>query len=303
MNRDFVGYGPNPPLFQWPQEGRVAVNFVINYEEGGERNILDGDVEPESLFSDIPGLKTQVGERHFSSESMFEYGSRAGIWRLVNLFDEYQVLTTFFAVGLALERNPALCHYLKMHDHEVASHGYRWIDYRFVPEETEKEHIHKTIHAIETLTGKRVYGWYTGRASIHTRSLLAETSIIYDSQSYADDLPFWILNQGKPLLVIPYTLDCNDVRYCTAPGWSSAEDEFQYLKHYFDCLYREGAKTPKLMSIGLHPRLSGRPARTEALRRFIDYIHAKDVWICRRQDIATFWIKQFPFERSKNFNE
>lgn len=300
MNRDFVGYGEDSPLFQWPQEAKIAMSFVINYEEGGERSIQDGDDESESLFVDIPAIKVQARKRHLSSESMFEYGSRAGIWRLLHLFDEYQILTTFFAVGLALERNPVLCRYLRESQHEVAGHGYRWIDYQSVPETIEKEHIFKTIHTIQELTGKNVYGWYTGRISNHTRKLLAETSIIYESQSYADDLPFWISNGNKPLLIIPYTLDCNDIRYCTSPGWSSAEDEFQYLKHNFDCLYREGEKRPKMMSIGLHSRISGRPARAEALRRFIDYIYAKRVWICRRQDIATFWINQFPFKEERS---
>ena len=299
MNRNFVGYGQEGPSFKWPHEAKVAISFVINYEEGGEHSILDGDEESESLFVDIPGIKILPGNRHLSSESIFEYGSRVGIWRLLKLFDEYKILTTIFAVGLALERHPPLCDYFRQNNHELAGHGYRWIDYRTIPYEIEKEHIVKTIHLIQELTGKIVYGWYTGRISGCTRSLLAETSIIYDSQNYADDLPFWVSNQHKPLLIIPYSLDCNDIRYCTSPGWSSAEDEFQYLKQTFDCLYREGEKNPKMMSIGLHPRISGRPARTEALRRFIDYIYAKNVWICRRQDIATFWMNQFPFAEEK----
>lgn len=295
--RDFVGYGLNIPSFKWPQEARVAINFVINYEEGGERSIPDGDEESESLFTDIPNIHISAGIRHISSESMFEYGSRAGIWRLLRLFDEYQIPATLFTVGLALSRNSQLCSYLKQSKHELAGHGYRWIDYRFVSPIIEKEHIDKTLHLIHELTGKTVYGWYTGRVSEHTRALLAETSLIYESQNYSDDLPFWISNQGKPLLIIPYSLDCNDIRYCTAPGWSSAEDEFQYLKHAFDCLYREGEKSPKMMSIGLHPRISGRPARAEALRRFLDEICKKKVWICRRQDIAFFWMSQFPYQQ------
>lgn len=292
MNRDFIGYGKKTPSFQWPTGGRVAVNFVINYEEGGEKNILDGDGEAESLYTDIPSLNVSPKTRHFSSESMFEYGSRAGIWRLFRLFDEYKIATTLFGVGLALERNPSLCDYLRKSEHEVAGHGYRWIDYRTVSPHVEKEHIDQTIRLIEEKTGKEVYGWYTGRASEMTRQLLAETSVIYDSQNYSDDLPFWITNQEKPLLIIPYTLDCNDIRYCTTPGWSSAEDQFQYLKHTFDCLYREGESHPKMMTIGLHARISGRPARAEALRRFIDYIVSKSIWICRRQEIAHFWINR-----------
>lgn len=298
MIRNFIGYGSQSPSFKWPYEAKVAISFVINYEEGGERSIQDGDGESESLFVDFPGIKVFPGIRQFISESMFEYGSRVGIWRLLNLFDEYQIPTTLFAVGLALERNPHLCHYLKQSEHELAGHSYRWIDYCFVSPTIEKEHINKTIDLIHELTGKIVYGWYTGRMSKHTRSLLAETSIIYDSQDYSDDLPYWILNQQKPLLIIPYSLECNDVRYCTSPGWSSPEDEFQHLKYTFDCLYREGKTHPKMMSIGLHARISGRPARTEALRRFIDYIDKKSVWICRRQDIASFWMREFPFNEN-----
>ncbi len=295
MNRDFVGHGQDKLFFKWADEARIAISFVINYEEGGERSILDGDEESESLFADLPGIKIITGRRHLSSESIFEYGSRAGIWRLLKIFDEYKILTTIFVVGLALQRNPELCRYLRENDHELAGHGYRWIDYQSIPYEIEKEHISKTIQLVQQLTGKSVQGWYTGRASEHTRSLLAETSLVYDSQNYADDLPFWDSSQSRPLLIIPYCLDCNDIRYCTSPGWSSAEDEFHYLKQAFDCLYREGEVTPKMMSIGLHPRISGRPARAEALRRFIDYIYTKKVWICRRQDIAAFWINKFPF--------
>lgn len=273
------------------QASSCGCEFCNQLRGGGERSLLDGDAESESLFTDIPAIKVFPGVRHFSSESVFEYGSRVGIWRLLHLFDEYHIEATLFAVGLALERNPPLCQYLKIMNHEIAGHGYRWIDYRLVAPEVEKEQMDKTIYIIETLTGKTVFGWYTGRVSGMTRKLLAETSIIYDSQSYADDLPYWVINAQKPLLIIPYSIDCNDIRYCLSPGWSSPEDEFQYLKHAFDCLYREGEKYPKMMTIGLHARISGRASRTEALRRFIDYIHQKSVWICRRQDIAHFWMQ------------
>jgi peptidoglycan/xylan/chitin deacetylase (PgdA/CDA1 family) len=295
MDRQFIGYANDPPIFRWPHGTKIAVNFVINYEEGSERNILDGDEAAENIFVDIPNVQVIPGTRHYSIESIFEYGSRVGIWRLLNLFDHYAIPTTIFAVGFALQRNPSLCEYLRHSSHEIAGHGYRWIDYRNIDSNREKIDITKTIALINELTGKSVYGWYTGRCSDHTRALLAETNIEYDSQSYADDLPYWIDNAGKPLLIIPYGLETNDIRYCTAPGWGNAEDAFLHLKYAFDNLYREGEIHPKILSIGLHPRLSGRPARAEALRKFISYIIDKSVWFCTRQDIATFWRKQFPY--------
>lgn len=294
MKRDFIGYGSEKKAFSWPDNTRIAVNFVINYEEGGERNVLDGDDEAENLFVDIPGIKTIPGKRHFSSESMFEYGSRCGIWRLLDLFDEHNLPTTVFAVGQALERNPPLCEYLQSSRHEVAGHGYRWIDYRALTYEEEKEHILKTLSIIKAETGKQVSGWYTGRCSENTRKIISELGLIYDSQSYADDLPYWVPVAKRPLLIIPYSLDNNDIRYCSSPGWGSTDEAFNYLKYAFDCLYREGVHYPKIMTIGLHPRISGRPARAEALRSFINYISSKAVWRCTRQDIAAFWSQHFP---------
>lgn len=294
MQRDFIGYGSQKPSFAWPNNARIAVNFVINYEEGSERNILEGDDEAETLFVDIPGIKTIRGKRHFSSESMFEYGSRCGIWRLLSLFDENNIPTTLFAVGQALERNPPLCEYLQSSKHEVAGHGYRWIDYRTVSVDEEKQHILNTIEIIETKANKKVSGWYTGRCSENTRKIITELGLLYDSQSYADDLPYWVHIEKKPLLIIPYTLDNNDIRYCSSPGWGSPDEAFNYLKYAFDCLYREGVHFPKIMTIALHPRISGRPARAEALRSFINYISTKEVWRCTRQDIAEFWRQSFP---------
>lgn len=294
MERDFVGYGSRPPRVRWHADARVAINFVINYEEGAERNILDGDSEAESFLVDIPCIKIIPWSRHLSSESMFEYGSRCGIWRLLNLFDQYQLPVTLFATGLALQRNLALCNYLKTAPHEVAGHGYRWIDYRAFSRVDEKRHMIQTLDIIQTLTHQSVQGWYTGRSSDYTRELVAETNLLYDSQSYADDLPYWANVNPRSLLIIPYSLDTNDIRYCSSPGWSSAEDAFLYLKYAFDCLYREGEQSPKLLTIGLHPRLSGRPARAQALYRFIDYIQNKAVWCCTRREIADIWIQQFP---------
>lgn len=293
MDRDFIGYGQNPPCFNWPNQARLAINFVINVEEGSENSPLYGDPDAESLFCDIPGIITRQGQRHLSSESMFEYGSRVGIWRLLKLFDEYSIPTTLFATGMALQQNPPLADYLRQAaQHEVAGHGLRWIDYADMPPKQELEHIHSTIQIIESEIRRPLLGWYTGRCSNNTRGLLQHTEVIYDSQSYADDLPFWDNRSG--LLIILYNLDCNDIRYCTQPGWSSADDCFLYLKHAFDCLYREAQQSPRLMTVGLHPRLAGRPARAEAIRRFIDYSYHKQVWLCRRQDIAKFWGQQFP---------
>lgn len=297
MHRNFVGYGEKPPQFVWPHHARIAVNFVLNYEEGSERCILDGDDGSESYLTDLPDVAKLMGQRHLSVESLFEYGSRAGIWRLLHLFDEYDLPITLFVTGLALERNPELAQKLRKSHHEVAGHGYRWIDYRLLSEQEEGEHIAKTIHAIQDLTQKKVQGWYTGRRSVNTRNLLIEAGMSYNSDSYSDDLPYWTQESGnRPHLIIPYTLDTNDFRYTTSPGWSDGNDFYHYLKATFDCLYREGASHPKMMTIGLHARLSGRPGRCEAVRRFIDYIRPFDnVWVCRREEIADFWRQHHKF--------
>lgn len=288
--RNWLGYKNNSPKANWPEQARIAVNFVLNYEEGSERNILDGDSESESYLTDIPNLSSLKNKRHYSSESMFAYGSRAGCWRLLSLFDQNQIPITLFATGLALERNPALCDYLRKAKHEIAGHGYRWIDYRTADSEDECIDITKTLKAIKNLTGKEVVGWYTGRKSKNTRRLIVEHGLSYDSEDYSDDLPFWVDVKTTSHLVIPYTLDCNDCRYVSSPGWSTPEDFFQYLKHSFDYLYEEGRTSPKMMSIGLHSRLSGRPARAMAIKKFITYIQAHEkIWICRRQDIAKHW--------------
>jgi len=294
MLRDFLGYGNKVPKVVWPQASRLAVNFVINYEEGAESNILDGDAHSENYLSDLPGALPLDGERNLSVESLFEYGSRAGIWRLLRLFEEYNIPLTIFAVGLALERNPVIAEALKNSPHEIAGHGYRWINYRQVSPAIEKEHIHKTLAAIELLTGKQAKGWYTGRKSPYTRQLVVEAGLKYDSDSYADDLPYWVDVSGKKHLIIPYSLDVNDFHYTTSPGWNNGLDFLDYLKATFNCLYNEGATFPKMMTVGLHARLSGRPGRCESLRQFLDYIKTfQDVWICRREEIAEHWTKTY----------
>lgn len=290
MQRDLIGYSHHFPKVVWPHQARLALNFVLNYEEGSEANILDGDDHSEGYLTDLSGATALKGERHLSVESHFEYGSRAGIWRLLHLFDEYHIPLTIFATGLALERNLPLAEILKHSQHEIAGHGYRWIDYRTVSEVVEREHILKTIQIIQTLTHKKVVGWYTGKRSVHTRKLIVEAGLQYDSESYADDLPYWVKESDQNHLIIPYQLDTNDFRYAITPGWNTGEDFFQYLKASFDCLYREGMKSPKMMTVGLHARLSGRPGRCEALYRFINYVKQFDqVWVCRREDIANHW--------------
>lgn len=290
MERDFVGYGPHTAHVVWPNKARIALNFVINYEEGAESNILDGDEQSESYLTDLPGVIPLKGQRNLSAESLFQYGSRAGIWRLLSLFDKENIPITLFATGLALERNPPLVDRLKQSQYEIAGHGYRWINYREVTEAIEREHIQKTIEYIRTQCNRPVHGWYTGRRSQNTRRLICEAGLKYDSDSYADDLPYWTNVNERKHLIIPYQLDTNDARYAMYPGWTSGIDFYEYLKASFDNLYREGEQFPKMMSVGLHPRLSGRPGRCEALSRFIHYIKTFDqVWVCRREEIAQHW--------------
>jgi allantoinase len=292
MQRDFVGYGSIPLKVVWPNAAKLALNFVLNYEEGSESCILDGDEESEYYLAVLPGIIPLKGGRHLSVESIFEYGSRAGVWRLLNLFEDQKISVTIFATGLALKRNPDLVESLKKSPHEVAGHGYRWINYHMVSESHEREDIQKTINTIQTLCQKKVVGWYTGRKSENTQKLVFEAGLRYDSDSYADDLPYWIQGTNKRSLIIPYQMDTNDARYAMSPGWTSGEDFFQYLKASFECLYREGKEFPKMMTVGIHPRLSGRPGRCEALYRFIKFVKQHDdVWICRREEIAEHWYK------------
>ena len=278
----------------WPYDARIAVNFVLNYEEGAERNVRDGDRESESCLTGFPGFTARSG-RHESCESLFRYGAGPGYQRLLDLFDEFGISATLFACGQALARNPDLCERLAAGNHEIAGHGWRWIDYQHVPRQQEKEHVQQTLETISRLTKKSVTGWYTGRKSYNTRSLIIEAGINYDADAYDDDLPYYLQHDAGHHLIIPYSLVTNDCNYLVAPGWSSPEAGWQNLRYAFDCLYRESAGRPAMMSVGLHCRISGYPGRAEALRRFIEYICKRDgVWICRREDIATCWRKSVP---------
>ena len=294
--RDLIGYGSTPPDANWPGSAQLALQFVINYEEGGENSIVHGDTGSEAFLSEIIGAESWPGQRHPSMESIYEYGSRVGVWRLLKLFKQKQLPLTVFAVGMALERNPAVADMALEHGHEVCSHGYRWIDYRHVSESVEREHIQKTVEIITRLTGERPLGWYTGRTSENTRRLVVEEGgFLYDADSYDDDLPYWTRVGDRSHLVVPYTLDNNDMRFATPQGFNSGEQFFAYLRDAFDTLYAEGATLPRMMSVGLHCRLVGRPGRIRALERFIDYVRSFDrVWICRRIDIARHWQRQHP---------
>ena len=294
--RDLIGYGSTPPDANWPGSAQLALQFVINYEEGGENSILHGDTGSEAFLSEIIGAESWPGQRHPSMESIYEYGSRVGVWRLLKLFKQKQLPLTVFAVGMALERNPAVADMALEHGHEICSHGYRWIDYRHVSESVEREHIQKTVDIITRLTGERPLGWYTGRTSENTRRLVVEEGgFLYDADSYDDDLPYWTRVGDRSHLVVPYTLDNNDMRFATPQGFNSGEQFFAYLRDAFDTLYAEGATLPRMMSVGLHCRLVGRPGRIRALERFIDYVRSFDrVWICRRIDIARHWQRQHP---------
>jgi putative urate catabolism protein len=294
--RDMIGYGATPPHAQWPDDAKLALQFVINYEEGAENSILHGDAAAEAFLSEIIGAQPIAGARNMNMESLYEYGSRAGFWRLYRAFTSRELPVTVYGVAMALERNPPAVAAMIAAGWEVASHGYRWIDYQHVPESVERQHLHQAIEIHSRVTGERPLGWYLGRCSPNTRRLVAEEGgFIYNTDSYADDLPYWDTAHGKPQLIVPYTLDANDMRFATAQGFNSGEQFFAYLKDTFDVLYREGASLPRMMSVGLHCRLAGRPGRTAALERFLDYAREHDrVWITRRIDIARHWIATHP---------
>ncbi len=296
--RDIIGYSTFPPTTRWPQDSKIAINFVVNYEEGSEANVLDGDEASETYLAEIAGLTSSIGTRNFFTESIFEYGSRAGIWRLLNIFTDFDLPISIFATGLALERNPDLANVLAQKKHEIVGHGYRWVNYANVSKEAERQDILRTLNSIEACTGKRPIGWYTGRCSKNTRSLVVEAGLLYDSDNYSDDLPFWTLVEEKPHLVVPYTFDNNDAKFSMNPGWMSGDDFFHYLCAGFDCLYREGERYPKMMTIAMHGRLCGRPGRAESIRRFIEYIQKyQNVWICTRGEIAEYWLKNHPYKK------
>lgn len=294
--RDMIGYGAHPPHAQWPDGAKIAVSFVLNYEEGGENCVLHGDRASEAFLSEIIGAQPIPDARHMNMESIYEYGSRAGVWRLLRLFQEFNMPLTVYAVGMALERYPALAEEFVKLGHEVASHGYRWIDYQNIPADIERADMLRSIEAIRRLTGERPLGWYLGRCSPNTWRLVAEEGgFLYNSDSYADDLPYWDAQFGKPQLIIPYTLDANDMRFATAQGFHTGDQFFAYLRDTFDALYAEGDSAPKMMSVGLHCRLVGRPGRVIGLRRFLEHIAKHSgVWVIRRVDIARHWIATHP---------
>lgn len=303
--RDLIGYGRNPPQADWPGGARIAVQFVLNYEEGGENCVLHGDASSEQFLSEIIGAQAYP-DRHLSMESIYEYGSRAGVWRILREFARRQLPLTVFAVGMALERNPDVGRAFVEAGHEIACHGYRWIHYQSVPESLEREHCQRCVQVVTDLLGHHPEGWYTGRDSPNTRRIVVEQGgFLYDSDYYGDDLPFWTLvtlssGQRKPHLVVPYTLDTNDMRFATAQGFNTAEQFYTYLKDAFDVLYAEGEQAPKMMSVGLHCRLVGRPGRFAALQRFLDYIQSYDkVWVARRADIARHWVHRHPWRVSE----
>jgi len=294
--RDLAGYGRRPPQVRWPGGARVALQFVLNYEEGGENSVLHGDGASEAFLSEIVGARPIPGARHMSMESIYEYGSRAGVWRILELFGRYDVPLTVYGVAMAMERNPAAVDAFLAAGHEIASHGYRWIDYQHVPVELEREHMQRAIEIHRRLTGGRPLGWYTGRTSPNTRRLVVEDGgFVYDADDYNDDLPWYDTRHGKPQLVVPYTLDANDMRFATPQGFNTGEQFYAYLKDAFDTLYAEGRRTPRMMSIGLHCRLAGRPGRSAALERFLRYATRKPrVWCARRIEIARHWLEHHP---------
>ena len=290
--RDLIGYGETPPDPLWPGGARLAVQFVINYEEGGENNILHGDAASEAFLSEIVGAQAWPGQRHMNMESIYEYGSRAGFWRLHRLFTGSGIPVTVYGVATALQRNPEAVAAMQRAGWEIASHGLKWIEYKDFTKEEERAHLLEAIRIHTEATGARPLGWYTGRTSMHSLDLVMEEGgFLYSADSYADDLPYWVKGPQGPHLIVPYTLDTNDMRFATPQGFNSGDQFFTYLKDSFDMLYREGkAGQPKMLSIGLHCRLAGRPGRAAALSRFLDYVMSHDgVWPARRIDIARHW--------------
>jgi putative urate catabolism protein len=296
LDRNLLGYGGKTPDPHWPNGARIAVSFVVNYEEGGENTILNGDPASEIFLTETPGGQPFAGARDLSTESVFEYGARAGFWRILRLFAERKLRFTSWAVGRALELNPAAGKAMADAGHEVASHGWRWITYKDFTPEMERDHIDRAVKAIAASAGKRPVGWYTGRFGVNTlRAVVDYGGFLYSSDSYADDLPYWVAVDGRPHLIIPYTLDVNDMKFSVPPGFSAGEGWFQYMKDAFDLLYAEGASAPKMMSIGIHARLAGRPGRAVALAKFLDYVASKpQVWVATREEIARHWMTVHP---------
>jgi putative urate catabolism protein len=302
--RDLAGYGRNPPHAQWPSRARIAVQFVLNFEEGGENCVLHGDPASEQFLSEMFNPAAYPG-RHLSMEGIYEYGSRAGVWRILREFEKRGLPLTVFGIATALQRSPEVTQAFVELGHEIACHGWKWIHYQDVPEAVEREHMRLAMEAITQLTGERPLGWYTGRDSPNTRRLVADHGgFAYDSDYYGDDLPLWMKVRRSdgatvPQLVVPYTLDCNDMRFALPQGYSHADPFFQYMRDSFDALYAEGDEAPKMMSIGMHCRLLGRPGRIVALQRFLDHVAKHDrVWICRRIDIARHWQQVHPYQEA-----
>ena len=292
--RNIIGYGSKDKKIKWPNKARIAVQIVLNYEEGAENCVLNGDKQSEVFLSEIIGAQPVKG-RHINMESLYEYGSRRGFWRLHKIFKEKNIPITIFGVGMALAKNPQVCKALMSSNYEVASHGWRWIDYQYIKKSEEKKHMKMAIETQKKIFGKRPLGWYTGRCSPNTRDLVFEDGgFLYDSDSYSDDLPYWETRNNKKQLIIPYTLDNNDMRFATNQGFNTGDHFYSYLKDSFDALYEEGKTHPKMMSVGLHCRIIGKPGRIQALKKFLDYIKKhKNVWICKRVDIAKHWIKNY----------
>ena len=295
--RNMTGYGSASTHPHWPNKARIALQFVLNYEEGGENCILHGDKASEAFLSEIVGAKPYDGVRHMSMESLYEYGSRVGVWRILGLFREFEIPITVFAAAMAIARNRELADYLVEESYDICAHGFRWIDYQFIDEETEREHMEMCISLLKDVLVERPIGWYTGRNSPNTRRLVIEEGgFLYDSDSYDDDLPYWVEGKSEKdkHLVIPYTLDVNDMRFATPQGFNSGDQFFNYLKDSFDALYLEGSTHPKMMSIGIHARILGRPGRIMAMRRFLEYVRTfHDVWFCTRKQIADHWYENF----------
>lgn len=294
--REMCGYGEQAPDANWPGGARIALQFVINYEEGAENCVLHGDPTSEAFLSEIVNAHPLPNQRHMNMESIYEYGSRAGFWRLHRMFVERELPVTVFGVAMALQRNPGAVAAMQVADWEIASHGYRWIDYQEVDEITERQHLQQAIDIHEAVTGTRPTGWYLGRCSPRTHRLIAEEGgFAYNADSYADDLPYWDYQHERPQLMVPYTLDANDMRFATPQGFNSGQQFFDYLKDTFDVLYAEGSR---MMSVGLHCRIAGRPGRAAALARFLDYVAGhEDTWVARRIDIAEHWRRQYPAEQ------
>lgn len=292
--RDFIGYGPNPPKVEWPNGARIAISVVVNYEEGSEYSLLDGDAAHE-VNNEVPS-PVPPEQRDLANESFFEYGSRVGVWRVMDILDQFDVKATFFCCALALERNPHIGPEIVRREHEVFGHGYRWEEYYHMSKEDEREAIRKTVESLRRTTGQRPLGWYTRYGpSVNTRELVVEEGgFEYDSMAYNDDIPYYMQTSGKKWLVIPYSLEVNDTRFWRG-GMVSPNDFFETMKNTFDLLYSEGASNPKMMNIGLHCRIVGRPSRAVALRQFLDYARGfPDVWFARRIDIARWWKEQYP---------